>query len=229
MPRTRAEAFTTEAGAAVPGGSTRLASDAFRFLIPLLAAAALLAFASLLWLALIAVLLAGFVCYFFRNPSRVIPSGPKLIVSPADGKVVKIAEAPRGAAELDRLMQVSIFLNIFDVHINRAPMEGELARLEYRRGAFRAAYVDAASHANEQNILTIRGNHATVIMKQIAGLVARRVVCWKKPGVMLQRGEVLGLIRFGSRVDLLLPCNTRILVKEGERVKGGSSVIGELV
>jgi phosphatidylserine decarboxylase len=107
-------------------------------------------------------------------------------------------------------------------------MEGELAQLEYRRGAFKAAYAEEASHTNEQNILTIRGNHATVIMKQIAGLIARRVVCWKKPGVMLKRGEVLGLIRFGSRVDLLLPRDTRILVKEGERVKGGSSVIGEL-
>jgi phosphatidylserine decarboxylase len=202
-----------------------MVSDAYRFIIPLLIIA--LALYALIgpWAACLPILLAAFVSYFFRNPTRAIPAGAKLVVSPADGRIVKVAAVEQGS---ETRCQVSIFLNVFDVHVNRAPIEGELERLEYRRGRFVVASKDEASRVNEQNVLTIRGPDATLVMKQIAGLIARRVVCWKKTGQKMERGEVIGLIRFGSRVDLLLPENANVVVCVGDRVKGGSSVIAEL-
>jgi len=202
-----------------------MVSDAYRFIIPLLIIALALYALSGPWAACLPILLAAFVSYFFRNPARAIPGGAKLVVSPADGKIVKVAAIEQGS---ETRCQVSIFLNVFDVHVNRAPIEGELEKLEYRRGRFKVASKDEASRVNEQNVLTIRGPDATLVMKQIAGLIARRVVCWKKAGQKMERGEVIGLIRFGSRVDLLLPENASVLVCVGDRVKGGSSVIAEL-
>ena len=202
-----------------------MVSDAYRFIIPLLIIALALYALSGPWAACLPILLAAFVSYFFRNPARAIPGGAKLVVSPADGKIVKLAAIEQGS---ETRCQVSIFLNVFDVHVNRAPIEGELDKLEYRRGRFKVASRDEASRVNEQNVLTIRGPDATLVMKQIAGLIARRVVCWKKAGQKMERGEVIGLIRFGSRVDLLLPENASVLVCVGDRVKGGSSVIAEL-
>jgi phosphatidylserine decarboxylase len=202
-----------------------MVSDAYRFIIPLLIIAAVLFAVGGPWAACLPVLLALFVSYFFRNPDRTIPGDDKLVVSPADGKIVKITAVGQGQVSQ---RQVSIFLSVFNVHVNRAPIEGELEKLEYRRGRFKVAFDDEASRVNEQNILTIRGRDATLVMKQIAGLIARRVVCWKQAGQKLQRGEVIGLIRFGSRVDLMLPENANVLVRVGDRVKGGSSVIAEL-
>jgi phosphatidylserine decarboxylase len=201
--------------------------DAYRFIIPLLLLAAFCAYWGLGVVAMLPVLLAAFVAYFFRNPVRSIPPGENLIVSPADGKVVCVAQIPKEDEELPGGQRVSIFLSIFDVHVTRTPMRGELERLEYRRGKFKVAYDEEASRVNEQNILTIRGQAGRIVVKQIAGLIARRVVCWKRPGQTLQRGELFGLIRFGSRVDVLLPKEVKILVKVGDHVKGGISVIGE--
>jgi phosphatidylserine decarboxylase len=201
-------------------------SDAYRFLVPLviLAAASALFVA---WLAPVFLILAAFVCYFFRNPRRRIPEGDNLIVSPADGKVVKIAPIA-ASGDVEGALAVSIFLNIFNVHVNRSPIRGTLEKLEYVRGKFKAAYDDEASGVNEQNVLTIQGPEARVVVKQIAGLIARRVICWKARGESLDRGELFGLIRFGSRVDVLLPPGVRLSVKVGDRVKGGSSILGEL-
>jgi phosphatidylserine decarboxylase len=170
---------------------------------------------------LLAVILVAFVCFFFRNPERAIPNGANLVVSPADGKVVKIQKCENG----DRV--ISIFLSIFNVHMNRSPIAGALELLEYKRGKFKAAYDEAASHVNEQNILTIEGDGIRIEVKQIAGLIARRVVCWKKQGESLKRGELFGLIRFGSRVDIVVPEKVQIAVEVGDRVYGGSSVLGE--
>ena len=205
-----------------------MASDAFRFLIPLLAAAALLAFAGSAWLALLAVLLAAFVCYFFRNPRRTIPSGPKLVVAPADGKIVKITEVGRAGEGGNRLTQVSIFLNIFDVHINRAPLAGRIVDVAYHKGAFLPAFDHKASLSNEQNCVTIDGRRSRVAFKQIAGLIARRIVFRKRVGDNVARGERVGLIKFGSRVDLFLPRETVLRVAVGDRGAGGVTVIGEL-
>jgi len=118
-------------------------------------------------------------------------------------------------------------MGLLDVHVNRAPVEGVLESLEYRRGRYRAAFRNEASGVNAQNILTIRGRESKLVVKQIAGVLARRVVCWKSPGQALQRGEVIGLIRFGSRVDVLVPENVRLCVRPGERVRGGVSILGE--
>ncbi len=202
--------------------------DGYRFAIPLLLVSLGLALLQQTGLALSVGMIAGFVCWFFRNPVRQVPQGPGLIVSPADGRVVKILELEASGEQQSAVRQISIFMNVFDVHVNRAPIAGTLEELQYRRGRFKAAYEDEASRVNEQNIITIRDQDTTVVMKQIAGLIARRVVCWKGPGDRLERGDVIGLIRFGSRVDLVVPIEASILVREGDRVRGGSSVIGEL-
>jgi phosphatidylserine decarboxylase len=195
--------------------------DVYRFLVPALILGLLFIYLSLPYLALSVLILMAFICFFFRNPKRRIPDGTNLIVSPADGKVVKISQTEGGT------QTVSIFLSIFNVHVNRSPITGELKQLEYRRGKFKAAFDDEASRVNEQNILTISGPNIQVMVRQIAGLIARRVVCWKKPGHQLQRGELIGLIRFGSRVDIVLPVQVKLQVKIGDRVSGGSSILGE--
>jgi phosphatidylserine decarboxylase len=203
--------------------------DAYRFLIPIVALAVLCLYFRLAVPALVLLLLAAFVIYFFRNPAREIPAGEHLVVSPADGKIVRMMPIPEGESEMPGGQSISIFLNIFDVHVTRTPMSGALESLEYKRGKFKVAYDEEASRVNEQNILTIRGPHHRLVVKQIAGLIARRVVCWKQPGCLLRRGELFGLIRFGSRVDVLLPREVRVLARVGDRVKGGSSIIGEVM
>jgi phosphatidylserine decarboxylase len=200
--------------------------DAYRFLVPLLGGAILCGWLNLTWPAFALVLLAAFVCYFFRNPKREIPEGKNLIVSPADGKIVRITRIPDERGEDGKLL-ISIFLNIFNVHANRSPIQGVLQQLEYKRGKFKVAYDDDASRINEQNILTIQGDGIEVVVKQIAGLIARRVVCWKALGSKIGRGELIGLIRFGSRVDVILPEQANIFVRMGDLVKGGSSILGK--
>lgn len=197
--------------------------DAYRFLIPLVILGGVAAGLSLTALAVLFFALALFVAFFFRNPSRRIPEGKNLIVSPADGKVVKISRSEDGTQTL------CIFLNIFNVHVTRSPIDGTLEHFEYKRGKFKVAFDEEASRVNEQNILTIANAEARVIVKQVAGLIARRVVSWKRPGDSLQRGELFGLIRFGSRVDLILPACVRLQAKVGDRVYGGSSIIGDYV
>lgn len=163
-------------------------------------------------------ILALFCLYFFRNPEREIPQGP-VAVSPADGKVVAIQSHGPG------MTRVSIFLNIFDVHVNRAPIAGRIADVRYRPGRFMVASRAEASEANEQNEITIEGDGTTVTFNQIAGLIARRVVLWKKTGDRVETGERVGIIRFGSRADVLLGPEWEIEVKPGQRVQAGSSVL----
>jgi phosphatidylserine decarboxylase len=198
-----------------------MVSDAYRFAVPTVLLGIVLVLLHLSYLAILFFVLAVFICCFFRNPDRRIPDGNNLIVSPADGKIVKISK--RNEDE----QTISIFLNIFNVHVTRSPIAGELKQLEYRRGKFKVAYDEEASQVNEQNILTIAGPGIELVVKQVAGLIARRVICWKKPGYALKRGELFGLIRFGSRVDVVLPGRVRVLAKVGDHVKGGSSVLGE--
>jgi phosphatidylserine decarboxylase len=195
--------------------------DAYRFLLPMLVLGILFAAFNFKYIAILFFILALFVAFFFRNPSRKIPEGKNLIVSPADGKVVKIAKSEEGE------QCISIFLSIFNVHVNRSPIPGTLKELRYVRGRFKAAFNEEASRVNEQNIIAVDGGDIQVTFKQIAGLIARRVVCWKKAGDRLERGEVLGLIRFGSRVDVLLPEKVNISVRVGEKVRGGSSILGD--
>lgn len=181
------------------------------------------------WRAFVALLvLAACVAAFFRDPPRVIPQGPKLVVSPADGKIVKIDPAPKDHPAGDGATQVSIFLSIFDVHVNRAPVAGTITEVSYVPGEFLAAFDDKASLRNEQNRVFVEGPDGRVGFTQIAGLIARRIVFRKKLGDTVERGELVGLIRFGSRVDVFLPRGAALRVALGDRVSGGSSVLAEL-
>lgn len=172
--------------------------------------------------AVVTVLLALFIFSFFRNPERTIPSEPGAIVSPGDGRVVVVTEEEYGGRPGKR---VSIFLAVWNVHVNRSPSAGTITNMEYRPGKFLAAMRERASMENEQNIFTLSTDAGEIVFKQIAGLIARRVVSWKKAGEKVARGERIGLVRFGSRVDLWVPKEAEILVKVGENVKGGSSVL----
>ncbi len=171
------------------------------------------------------VFLALFVFYFFRNPDRKIPMEPGVVVSPADGRVVVVKDEENAGRPGKR---VSIFLAIWNVHVNRSPAAGTITRLEYKPGKFLAAWAEKASLENEQNVFTLASEHGEIVFKQIAGWVARRVVSWKKSGETVGRGELVGLVRFGSRVDLWLPAGAEIAVKVGDNVKGGSSVIARM-
>jgi phosphatidylserine decarboxylase len=172
-----------------------------------------------------AILLALFVFSFFRDPERVIPTTPGAIVSPADGRVVVVKDEENAGRAGKR---VSIFLAIWNVHVNRSPAAGTLTDIEYRPGKFLAAMVERASLENEQNIFTLNTETGTLVFKQIAGLIARRVVSWKKRGETVTRGERIGLVRFGSRMDIWLPKEAQLMVKVGDNVKGGSSTLALL-
>jgi phosphatidylserine decarboxylase len=161
--------------------------------------------------------LALFCLWFFRDPERDIPAGP-VAVSPADGKVVRIRRKAGST-------QVCIFLNVFDVHVNRAPIGGKVVGVEYKRGKFLVASREEASYENEMNTLTIDGDRTLVSFSQIAGLIARRIVCYKKPGDFVTAGERIGLIKFGSRVDVNLGPEWEVAVQEGQRVSAGSSIL----
>jgi phosphatidylserine decarboxylase len=175
--------------------------------------------------AVILVFLASFVFYFFRDPERAIPSEPGALVSPADGRIVVVTEEENAGRAGKR---VSVFLAIWNVHVNRSPETGTIAGMEYRPGKFLAAMRERASFENEQNVISLSTAAGEIVFKQIAGLIARRVVCWKKPGDMVQRGERIGLVRFGSRVDMWVPSVAEVLVNVGDNVKGGSSVLARV-
>jgi len=179
------------------------------------------------WAALAAVLvLFGLFCFsFFRDPERVIPLEPGAIVSPADGRVVVITDEAHDGIPGKR---ISIFLAVWNVHVNRTPASGTITRLDYQPGKFLAAMRADASAQNEQNIFTLATEHGEIVFKQIAGFVARRVVAWKKVGDVVARGERVGLVRFGSRADVWLPASANVVVKLGDHVAGGSSVLAFL-
>ena len=166
--------------------------------------------------------LAAFIFYFFRDPQRVIPAEPGAIVAPADGRVVVVTDEEHVGRPGKR---ISIFLAIWNVHVNRSPAAGTITDLKYRPGKFSAAMRASASAENEQNVITLATDSGEIIFKQIAGLIARRVVCWKQTGDRVARGERIGLVRFGSRADLWLPRDSELLVKVGDHLKGGSSVV----
>ena len=163
--------------------------------------------------------LGAFCAWFFRDPERLIPAGT-VAVSPADGKVLYIVKEPDGRN------RITIFLNIFDVHVNRSPIAGTVTDVTYQRGKFLVASVEAASSENEQSIITVRATDGTIVVfKQIAGLIARRIICTKKAGDHVQTGERIGLIKFGSRCDVILGDEWRIEVTAGMRVSAGSSIL----
>ena len=200
--------------------------DGYIYGLSLLAVAAVLVWATGNWAWSIApVLLAAFFLWFFRDPERTIPTGPGLIVSPGDGLVTETASinTPEGPRQ-----RISIFLSVFDVHVNRSPIGGVLTSVRYQKGQYMNAMNPDSADRNEQNIATVRGEGMEVTFKQIAGLLARRIVFNCSEGDTLERGQRVGLIKFGSRVNVIVPAEAELRVKVGQRVKGGSSVLASM-
>ncbi|HEY5648712.1 MAG TPA: phosphatidylserine decarboxylase family protein [Nitrospiria bacterium] len=197
------------------------------FLVGAVVITAAIALLNISGLTLGAAVLAAGIFWFFRDPERIIPEGDHLVVSPADGKVLSVTEVDEDRFLKDRAKKISIFLNIFDVHVNRIPASGRIREITYQPGTFLAADKDLASKHNEQNAVFLEtGSGRKMVFIQVAGLVARRIVCWVREGQEVSRGERFGMIRFGSRTDIFLPLDTEIRVSPGDRVKGGSSIIG---
>jgi phosphatidylserine decarboxylase len=182
----------------------------------------------LFWvLAGVTTILALWVAYFFRDPERTGPRGANLVVAPADGLVLPVADVDEPTFIAGRAVRISIFMNVFDVHVNRYPVSGVVRHVDYNPGRFLHAASDKASLDNEQRSVGIEAGTRRVLVRQIAGLVARRIVTYSRPGDRAEQGERMGIIRFGSRVDVFVPPGTRIRVREGERVRAGSTTIAE--
>ena len=200
--------------------------DGYIYGASLLAVAVALAWLTGRWpWAILPLLLAGFFLWFFRDPQRAIPSGPGLIVSPADGLVTEAVtiSTPDGPRQ-----RISIFLSVFDVHVNRSPIAGTVTAVLYQKGKYLNAMNPACAECNEQNIVTVRGEGIEVTFKQIAGLLARRIVFNPRIGDRLERGRRVGMIKFGSRTDLIFPPEAELRVKPGQRVKGGASILASM-
>ncbi len=201
--------------------------DGYIYGLSLLAVAGALAWATDTWVwSIVPILLAAFFLWFFRDPQRAVPGGEGLVVSPADGLVTETVriETPEGPRQ-----RISIFLSVFDVHVNRSPIAGEVTAVRYQKGKFLNAMNRECAERNEQNIVTVRGEGIEIVFKQIAGLIARRIVFNHREGDRVERGQRVGLIKFGSRTDIILPAEAEIRVKTGQRVKGGSSIIAEML
>jgi phosphatidylserine decarboxylase len=204
----------------------RIAREGIIYILVPAIASVLLALIGLWPVAIPFAMLMVFMAFFFRDPKRETPKDSQLVVAPADGRVTRVTRIEEGNQQMATL--VSIFLSPFDVHINRAPIGGEITNVVYTRGKFLMATNSTASLVNEQNALTIQGEKITVVCKQIAGILARRIVCWKRAGEKVSAGERFGLIKFSSRTDLLLPRQVKVLVNEGARVRGGVTIIGRI-
>ena len=199
--------------------------DGYYYGLVLLAAAVLVGWLTTPVWAVVPVLLAAFFLWFFRDPERVIPGDAGTVVSPADGKVTAVSTVVINGKPVQR---ISIFLNVFNVHVNRSPVAGVIRGVRYQAGKFLNAMNALSAEQNEQNAVTVEGDGHTVVFKQIAGLLARRIVFTKKIGDRVERGERVGLIKFGSRVDVMLETAAEIAVKVGDHVKGGSSILAVL-
>jgi phosphatidylserine decarboxylase len=205
-----------------------VASEGWPFIVPL---AVVTVFCFVLgwkypsWVLLVLTL---FVLFFFRDPERAVPQGADIVVSPADGRVIVIKDIYEPDYLKQDVKQISIFLSVFNVHVNRAPYGGSVEIVKYNPGKFHVASVDKASLDNEQTAMVIANGKRKILVKQIAGLIARRIVCYARPGDAIKTGERYGLIRFGSRVDLFLPKETELRVKVGDRIKGARDIIGVL-
>ncbi len=200
--------------------------DGYIYGLSLIAVAIVLAWITGHWAwGIPAILLAAFFLWFFRDPRRTVPAAPGLIVSPGDGLVTETVSisTPEGPRR-----RISIFLSVFDVHVNRAPIGGVLTGVVYKKGQYVNAMNPACAECNEQNIVTIRGEGIEVVFKQIAGLLARRIVFNHREGERLERGQRVGMIKFGSRVDIIFPAEAEFRVQAGQRVKGGESVLAAM-
>jgi len=218
--------YEAKAAISVDKKRLRIAREGLVYILVPGAGTILLALVGLWPVAIAFAVVTAFMAYFFRDPKRVPPTDPLLVVSPADGRVTRVRQIPEG--DQPAATMVSIFLSPLDVHINRAPIAGEITNIAYTRGKFLMATDENASLVNEQNALTIQGERITIVCKQIAGILARRIICWKRAGERISLGERFGLIKFSSRTDILLPSQVEVLVHEGARVRGGVTIIGRI-
>lgn len=203
-----------------------VADEGWIFILPLSIVTAILFAASWMVMGCIVLILTCFVLFFFRDPERTISEGRAAVLSPADGTVVAIKDVYETDYLQQDVKQISIFLSIFNVHVNRSPIDGVVELVKYNPGKFHIASLDKASIYNEQVAVVIADRKQKILVKQIAGIIARRIVCYAKRGEMLRRGDRYGMIRFGSRVDLYLPKESEIRVKVGDKLKGGLDSIG---
>lgn len=209
--------------------SSFIVKEGIPFIIPLGVVTLIAFFSGFTWVTVLFFLSTLFVVWFFRNPERTIPDNPLQLISPADGKVIRIEEVASDERSGRSFLKISIFMNVFNVHVNRIPYSGEVFAIRYKPGKFLSANLDKASALNERNTVMIRTDDGREIMTvQIAGLIARRIVCWLKESAKVKKGERFGLIRFGSRVEVFLPLGSTLLVKIGDRVRAGETPIGEL-
>ncbi len=204
-----------------------IAKEGLPFLIPVALLTVFLgAMGWKVWMSL-GIFFSLFVAYFFRNPRREIPNLQNIILSPADGRIIHVGECEEDRFLKEKALKVSIFMSLFDVHVNRAPISGKVLERDYLPGRFFVASVEKSSLLNEQNAVILEAeDRMKILLIQIAGFVARRIVCYAKAGDTLRKGEIFGLIRFGSRVDLYLPPAVKPIVRVGQHVKGGESIIG---
>ena len=180
------------------------------------------------WLGIIPFILALFFTYFFRNPNRRIPHDSTILVSPADGKVMEVTEVFEDTYLHQQCKKVTIFLSVFDVHVNRAPMAGEITFRQYTEGQFLPAYKDSVGYENERHTISIKNDRMEIVVTQIAGLLARRIVSWTDLGDTLEQGTLYGMIKFGSCTELFVPLDVDICVRKGQHVKGGETIIGRV-
>jgi phosphatidylserine decarboxylase len=205
-----------------------VAAEGWPFILPLAAVTVLCFLFGWKHMGYVALALSLFVLFFFRDPDRTVPEGKGVVVSPADGRVIVIKDIYEPDYLKQDVKQISIFLSVFNVHVNRSPYSGTVEVVKYNPGKFHVASVDKASLDNEQTAMVIGDGRNRVLVKQIAGLIARRIVCYAKVGDAIRTGERYGLIRFGSRVDIFLPKTAEIKVRVGDRVKGARNIIGVL-
>jgi phosphatidylserine decarboxylase len=206
-----------------------IAHEGYPFIVFSLVITIFIAFLGIGWLAILFVFITFFIVWFFRNPERSFQEEEKVLISPADGKIIKIENVEVNGTISGRFKKISIFMNVFNVHVNRAPYSGKIEAINYHEGKFFSANLDKASLDNERNEIMIRSEDGRSIwMVQIAGLIARRIVCWVNVGTTIKKGERFGLIRFGSRVDVYLPEDSQISVKLRDNVKAGQTVLGYL-
>ncbi|HUH67321.1 MAG TPA: phosphatidylserine decarboxylase family protein [Syntrophales bacterium] len=209
--------------------NTIIVREGLPFIIPLGIFTLIFFSIGIIWAATIFFIAACFVSWFFRNPERKFVGGDKAVTSPADGRVLKIENVPEGNLLKTQAQKVSIFMNVFDVHVNRAPYSGTVEKVKYDKGVFFSANLDKASELNEKNAILIKTDGGKEILTvQIAGLIARRIECWLTEGMRVRKGERFGLIRFGSRLEVFLPCDAVISVRIGDRVRAGETLIGWL-
>ncbi|MDD5344448.1 MAG: phosphatidylserine decarboxylase family protein [Smithella sp.] len=206
-----------------------IARGGYPFIVLSLVTTVFIAFFGIGWLTILFAFITFFIIWFFRNPDRYFQDEEKVLISPADGKIIKIENVEVNGTISGEFKKISIFMNVFNVHVNRAPYSGQIEAINYHEGKFFSANLDKASLDNERNEIMIRTEDGRSLwMVQIAGLIARRIVCWVNVGTIVKKGERVGLIRFGSRVDVYLPDDSRISVKLKDKVKAGETVLGYL-